>query len=211
MVSGRHAELIETAGLLCIRDLGSTNGTYVNGQKIQTDTLLSEGDWIEVGDLHLRVDSRKDGFHNSADQPFLKTQFLNFEAARESAKGSTQLISDRALGACFQSIHYLSDSDIHGYEFLARRQVSGVTNPGLMFQAAETCGREVELSMLCREMGLEHSICLLRNLPLFLNTHPSEPLFETVVPQLKLLRDQYPERQLVLEIHEQSVTEPGLL
>ena len=208
VVSARHAEMIESAGLLCIRDLSSTNGTYVNGNRIYQDTLLSEGDWIEVGDVHLRVDYKGSTAQEKQDQPFLKTQFINADNQRKSSKGLMDLFARRALGACFQPIHYLSDRDIHGYEFLARSEVDGVTNPGLMFQAAEAVGREVELSMLCREMGLEHSICLPQKLPLFLNTHPSEPLMESVVPQMRLLRERYPNRPLVLEIHEKSVTEP---
>ena len=44
VVSGSHAELIETSGVLCLRDLGSTNGTYLNGRKVTSDTLVSEGD-----------------------------------------------------------------------------------------------------------------------------------------------------------------------
>ncbi len=211
VVSGRHAELIDAAGLLCLRDLGSTNGTYLNGNRIISDTLLSEGDWIEIGDVHLQIGSRAGGHRNTVDEPFLKTQFINSEAARLSSKGLVELLATRSLGACFQPIHYLHDRDIHGYEFLARSVVPGVTNPGLMFQAAEAVGREVELSMLCRSMGLEHSICLPQKLPLFLNTHPNEQLLESVVPQMQMLREQNPNRPLVLEIHEQSVTEPGLV
>ena len=115
VVSARHAELIETAGLLSVRDLGSTNETYVNGRRISEDTLLSEGDWIEVSDLHLRVDSRTAGHRNSMDQPFLKTQFIKLEAARKSANGFNELFPRRALGACFQPIHYIADRDISGY------------------------------------------------------------------------------------------------
>ncbi|GEM_PF-2279631 len=75
-----------------------------------------------------------------------------------------------------------------------------------MFQAA---GREVELLMLCREMGFKYSICLPRKLPLFLNSHRSELLLELVVPHMRQLHETYPNRPLVLEIHEQSVIEQG--
>jgi predicted component of type VI protein secretion system len=39
MISRRHAELIEVDGLLVIRDLGSLNGTYVDGQRIKEAPL----------------------------------------------------------------------------------------------------------------------------------------------------------------------------
>lgn len=44
-VSARHAELRQTPQGLMVKDLGSTNGTFVNGQKI-TEKLLSDGDEV---------------------------------------------------------------------------------------------------------------------------------------------------------------------
>lgn len=46
--SRRHAELSETPDGYRIRDLGSVNGTFVNGRAIQ-DALLRSGDRIQVG------------------------------------------------------------------------------------------------------------------------------------------------------------------
>jgi len=34
LVSGRHAELTTVGGLLKVRDLGSTNGTFLNGERV---------------------------------------------------------------------------------------------------------------------------------------------------------------------------------
>lgn len=214
VVSGLHAELIEMAGVLCIRDTSSTNGTFVNGHRIERDTLLSEGDWIEIGDIHMKVDSTQSRHRTPQlprDTKLNKTCLFNSELQNQSARGLVELIEGRRLEPCFQPIHKLSDRDIHGYEFLARSDVNGVSNPALMFGAAESAGREVELSILCRELGAEHSICLPGCLPLFLNTHPHEPLLEIVVPQLRDLRQKYPNRPLVLEIHEAAITEPGLV
>ena len=47
-VSGRHFSLSAVGGGLRLRDLGSTNGTYVNGQKI-TEGSLYDGDRITMG------------------------------------------------------------------------------------------------------------------------------------------------------------------
>lgn len=210
VVSNLHAELIQTAGILCIRDLDSTNGVFVNGNRISSDTLLSEGDWIEIGHIHLRVDRRKEWEETGSDR-FSKTRIFNSRSQSLAKKGLNTLISTRALGPCFQPIHNTGDKDIHGYEFLARSTVEGVNTPALMFQAAELAGREIELSMLCREVGVDHSISLPARLPLFLNTHPAEPMLESVVPQMKRLREKFPLRPLVLEIHEGAVTEPELV
>lgn len=48
MVSRRHAKIIVTDDQIFIQDLGSTNGTFVNGEKIKR-AKLSEGDRILIG------------------------------------------------------------------------------------------------------------------------------------------------------------------
>ena len=47
-VSRRHAQITAEAGTYTITDLGSTNGTYVNGVHI-TEQILKNGDRIELG------------------------------------------------------------------------------------------------------------------------------------------------------------------
>lgn len=48
MVSRKHAKITFTAGKISIEDLGSTNGTFVNGEKVQ-NARLKEGDRILIG------------------------------------------------------------------------------------------------------------------------------------------------------------------
>lgn len=55
-ISRSHARLsLDGAGFCAIEDLGSTNGTFVNGLRISTPQTLSEGDSIEVGGTTLVV------------------------------------------------------------------------------------------------------------------------------------------------------------
>jgi predicted component of type VI protein secretion system len=54
-VSRRHCELFEKKGLLLVKDLGSTNGTYVNGKRIQEQRVLEPGDELMIGQVKLRV------------------------------------------------------------------------------------------------------------------------------------------------------------
>ena len=46
--SRRHAEIVPLSGGWLVRDLGSTNGTYVNGDRIE-ERELRTGDRIEIG------------------------------------------------------------------------------------------------------------------------------------------------------------------
>lgn len=53
-VSRRHASLRVENGTLVVRDLGSKNGTFVNGRKIDSRSV-DEGDWIGFGPAVLHV------------------------------------------------------------------------------------------------------------------------------------------------------------
>ena len=54
-VSRRHCELFGKKGLLLIKDLGSSNGTFVNGKRIQEQRVLEPGDELTIGQVKLRV------------------------------------------------------------------------------------------------------------------------------------------------------------
>ena len=64
MVSRHHAKITTTNDEITIEDLGSTNGTFVNGEKI-TKCKLKEGDRILIGTSIIKLvyeeyDSRSD-------------------------------------------------------------------------------------------------------------------------------------------------------
>ncbi|MGL4461424.1 MAG: FHA domain-containing protein [Planctomycetia bacterium] len=56
LVSRRHCSLEDHGGRLIVRDLGSVNGTMVNGKRVVDQSLLNPGDELEVGPLTFIVD-----------------------------------------------------------------------------------------------------------------------------------------------------------
>ena len=48
-VSQVHARVFNDAGNIIIEDLGSTNGTYVNANRITAPLMLNKGDRIQIG------------------------------------------------------------------------------------------------------------------------------------------------------------------
>lgn len=48
-VSSRHCELVRDGGGFSVRDLGSTNGTFVNNQRVHGAQRLGDGDLIRLG------------------------------------------------------------------------------------------------------------------------------------------------------------------
>lgn len=57
-ISRQHARVSQTAsGDLQIEDLGSTNGTFVNGKRISAPQVLKPGDEIKVGETTMTLDA----------------------------------------------------------------------------------------------------------------------------------------------------------
>jgi hypothetical protein len=48
--SARHARIYEQGNILVIEDLGSTNGTYLNEELLETPRPLHPGDRVRIGD-----------------------------------------------------------------------------------------------------------------------------------------------------------------
>ena len=55
-VSRRHARVIGENGALILEDLGSSNGTYVNGERISGAVELAPGDEIRIGATVLGIE-----------------------------------------------------------------------------------------------------------------------------------------------------------
>ena len=87
-ISRSHARLRAETNRAWIEDMGSRNGTFVNGSKISTPTELREGDKIQVG----RGTVLRFGFHDDLDESFHEN--LMSSALRD---GLTKLFNKRYL------------------------------------------------------------------------------------------------------------------
>lgn len=54
-VSRVHAELSRQGGLWVLRDLGSTNGTTVNGRRVIGAAVVRDGDLVSFGNMEFRL------------------------------------------------------------------------------------------------------------------------------------------------------------
>ncbi len=84
MVSRKHARIAMQNDQIWIEDLGSTNGTFVNGEKIKR-ARLKEGDRVLIGTSILKLIAG-DG---SADSTDAKIQLENVAAARRTSQART--------------------------------------------------------------------------------------------------------------------------
>jgi EAL domain-containing protein (putative c-di-GMP-specific phosphodiesterase class I) len=202
-VSSNHAALSIENGQLFIKDLGSTNGTYVNGQRIAEITQVGEEDLIHFAEAPFRIRCQSptscvSGTYqeNVCDQALALVQF-------------DRLMTQRLVTPHFQPIVSMAQGTAIGYEVLGRGRVFGLESIGAMFQAAEQLNLEVELSRLLRWEGIR----LGRDLPdrpqLFVNTHPKEMIGDGLIESMIKLREMAGGIHIVLEIHEAAITDPA--
>jgi putative nucleotidyltransferase with HDIG domain len=88
-VSRRHAEVLITARGWVVRDLGSMNGTFLNGVRVgRAEQSLRLHDVVQVGDVSLKVTSLEESVQvggANGSQPSIKTSgsFVRVEAATQ--------------------------------------------------------------------------------------------------------------------------------
>ena len=87
-VSRLHATIFHKDGKSFIRDLGSRNGTYVNGARVNEKPVLIEiGDEIRIGHIECRVESTADNALATADESPLPVSRLDSKTTVESEEG----------------------------------------------------------------------------------------------------------------------------
>ena len=199
-VSSSHAELRVENGELLVRDLGSTNGTFVNGVRVTSDAAIRAGDLLQIAEIVFRVGVQR-GYvdcktiaGDSTDQALALIQF-------------DKLIAERAVLPHYQPIVEMDTKRTVGFEVLGRSPLFGLGTPHAMFSAAALLDLEGELSRMLRDEGVRLAEALPANPLVFLNTHPAELQDPALLEKsLRELREAFPRALLVLEIHEAAAT-----
>ena len=214
LISHNHAEIYVDGGALKVRDLGSTNGTYVNGVRIAEGgvTALNEGDILHFATTEFRLGLLAPGETFALSET---RTALNLEIPQqlvERARRLSGLLREGAVVSNIQPVVRLQSGEVMGYELLGRGTADELPkSPKELFDLAATLGVAAELSRLFRIA----SAPLLRGLPgqpvLFFNTHPAELEKPGLVASLHALREALPKERLALEIHEQAVTSPDMI
>lgn len=203
-VSSRHAELLAAGDGLFVRDLGSTNGTYVNGHRLSYAEPLADGDLVQFGTSVFRLARHVTSLTTD-------TQSRDVQDEALALFQFSKLMADRAVNPHFQPVVEIRTSRIIGYEVLGRSRLVGLQSAVAMFRAASQLNAEVALSRLMRDEGLREAICFPPEINIFFNTHPSEISDPGLLNSLKLLRKRWPERPITLEVHEAAVTDSARL
>lgn len=203
-VSTHHALIQPLDDGLAVGDLGSRNGTFVNGRRINECFPIAVGDLLQFGNMLLELQyaqGRRSGATCMAgDNEDLALALSQF----------SKLFDESALRPHFQPIVTVSNREIVAYEVLSRSSLFGLTLPKTMFEAADRLNRSSELSRLMREVAMRQPRVSAEHL--YLNTHPSELQdLRPLISSLRRLRKLNPTARITIEIHESAVADISTL
>jgi len=211
-ISSRHAEITRADGGLLLTDLGSTNGTFVNQERITRPVALAEGDTVHFASLEFRL--VRLGVVATASRRIEALSTMSIQADLGSlihdAEQLQRVLDERSVKAVFQPIVDLRSGDTVALEALGRGLATEVPpSPYELFEIAAAIGRERELSRLFRTVAADEVWEAGIGLPLFVNIHPAELVGDELLNELRELDGQRPGFNLVLEISEQYAGRPA--
>jgi len=207
-ISKLHAQLEVQADSLFVRDLGSTNGTFVNGNRIDAQQDAHElqlNDLVQFANSVFRVhlSEQSDAMSGTMEEGALPwaQSLIQFD----------RLVSGEGHTPYYQPIVSMQDELCIAYEMLARSDLEGLENPGAMFQVSEQISQEVALSEVLRDEGAKCVLPFDKQYRFFFNTHPKEVGQPRLVESLQQLRAMCPVLPITIEVHEGAVTDSAAM
>ncbi len=204
-ISSLHAELVRVPSGYVLRDLGSTNGTFVNGKKIR-ETWLKEGDVVHIAHKELRFGIGE--VFDDTYEPTLAQHSEQQQLLRET-NDLMRILEQRGVAAVFQPIVRLADASVVGFETLGRVDLPGLTySVADALRIASARGEAARLCRLFRDVAVERVLFETARRAIFFNLHPTEmddaAALTTALEQMARVRDAG--HTPVLEVHESAVT-----
>ncbi len=211
-VSRRHAEVYIENGSLWVRDCGSSNGTFVNRQRITGPVPLNVGDVIHFATVEFLVGCDETIPSSSGLDTITISGVLpaNYPIAREKL---LELVREERVRTIFEPIVTSDTREVWAFEALGRGAMESLPESPLeLFALAGPLGLQAELSRVFRRMSMRQAPSPLPAGGLFLNVHPTE-MEDTalLLASLRAIRREHPTIPLVLEIPEMLVTNDASL
>lgn len=217
-LSRRHAELsADISGRLRLTDLDSTNGTFVNRERINGSALLAENDVIHFANAEFRIRLRNEESATFLGRPAASDDDEDRTVLVPSGRALSQhfvpherefkdLLRGQGLSGALQPIVDMRSRELFAHEFLGRaRHPVLPQSPIHLFQMAARLDRETELSQAFRDWGIRAVSERMKGATLFVNTHPKETFDDTFLEALARLKDDPSAPKLVVEVHETAV------
>ena len=96
-ISNRHAKLVRTNSGIVIEDLNSTNGVYVNGNRVSRHAITAE-DAVQIGSFQIRVDHAGNiGVFDTRSKTRIDSVNITKEVKNRAGGGSVRLLDGVSL------------------------------------------------------------------------------------------------------------------
>jgi len=212
-VSREHALIVREGGRYRIEDLGSTNGTFLNGRRVEK-AALEDGDLLLIADAELT-------FYLGTREHARKTitEVIAFEHTDRDDDGAPvdlilavrragEVLTRRAIFNRFQPLVGLNDDLVLGYAALAEQgDTFHGRQAGRMLLGVE-CRLTERMRYLQRLLAVEEASTLTDETTLFLKLHAGEIGASELPDTLGRLRGGLAEQQrLAVEVPEAAFTD----
>lgn len=177
-VSREHAVILRADDGYRLRDLDSTNGTFLNGQRIE-ESPLADGDILLVADVELSFFCGRSRFPRGAATQVLDLSRQEFRG-EEPAVGMIgqvrrlqETLLHRAMGSLFQPVADLQSGRVVGYEVLTEDGQAG-HGPEARAALATDCRLAARTRHVGRMVAVEQCAALPGRLSIFVGLDASE-------------------------------------
>jgi EAL domain-containing protein (putative c-di-GMP-specific phosphodiesterase class I) len=207
-VSREHAQIIREAGAYIVKDLQSTNGTFVNGNRVQ-ESPLCDGDMLMVANEEFTF------YAGPVDRATrMVTQLIEFDVQESSSKQDLsqqvihavrllqEMLLQGSLSTAWQTIFRLSDGQPYGYE--ARgwgESEAGELSEAVRLVLAIDCRLTARVRYLSRMIAAEEASVLPSEGPVFVRFDTKDMGAGGMTESIAQLRELLPpERRLILAL-----------
>lgn len=210
-ISRNHARLDIVGEQVQLTDLKSTNGTFVERDRISEPTPLRHGDVVHFADYEFRL--LEIGEETDIPQEICETM-VGDSISPLSAHFPTKMrefteLLEQGLVQGYRQVIVDQHGTPIGCELLGRGTHPELSeSPAALFTLAHALDLEVKLSELFRRHSLADANAEDMEGLVFVNTHPKECQdIQRLLKEFRELRERYPLLSLVCEIHEAAVTD----
>ena len=188
VVSSRHAIIRWKDSQWLLEDLGSTNGTFVNGEKITEPREIRENDLIHFARIAYRVAGAVEGGVS-------KTKLVGITSEISGAMDLVEVLEQGGAYSVFQPIYEVSSGKPVAFEALGRGIARGSRlSPANMFSMAELEHRTAHLSRVLCDAAMDclrcgHCWSAHPEIEIWINLHPSQITVEGLPDDLRGIAD----------------------
>ncbi len=210
-VSREHAEISRQGESFRVRDLQSTNGTFLNGQRINGEAPLRDGDLLVIADVEFCFCNRLQSAGRITVTQVMDSppeDDADTSLARDfvaTVRSLQEALLHRAARNRFQPIVDLNDGQTVGFEALPRPRQVALTGGDLVM--AVECRVTERMQHVHRLMAAEQAARLSGEISLLLTLRPAEVGADELPHWLARLQSLVPGKRIVAGIPDSAVAD----